>query len=180
MIDVDRYHREVGRIYLGERFINMEMVRDGFAWRYVRYDKPGEFAEAEADAASTGGDCGLLRIRCRRGSGGAKSGARRRALKTLDAANQPLWPFSISPSSPTSRSRASSTPPASRMKCRPAFQLIRSAAPENDPSWLPSPHEANDWSFVGFPRLPAGDGTRLGRITPRYEARHAYQGIFLG
>jgi endonuclease YncB( thermonuclease family) len=25
---------EVGRIYLGERFINAEMVRDGFAWRY--------------------------------------------------------------------------------------------------------------------------------------------------
>jgi hypothetical protein len=34
MIDVDRYHCEVGRIYLGERFINMEMLRDGFAWRY--------------------------------------------------------------------------------------------------------------------------------------------------
>jgi endonuclease YncB( thermonuclease family) len=50
VIDVDRYHREVGRIYLGERFINMEMVRDGFAWRYIQYDKPGEFAAAEADA----------------------------------------------------------------------------------------------------------------------------------
>ena len=48
MIDVDRYHREVGRIYLGDRFINMEMVRDGFAWRYVRYDKPGEFTAADA------------------------------------------------------------------------------------------------------------------------------------
>jgi endonuclease YncB( thermonuclease family) len=41
VIDVDRYRREVGRIYLGERFVNMEMVRDGFAWRYVTYDKPG-------------------------------------------------------------------------------------------------------------------------------------------
>jgi endonuclease YncB( thermonuclease family) len=50
VIDVDRYHREVGRIYLGERFINMEMVRDGFAWRYVQYDKPGEFTAAEDDA----------------------------------------------------------------------------------------------------------------------------------
>jgi hypothetical protein len=26
---------------LGNRFINLEMVRDGFAWRYVRYDKAG-------------------------------------------------------------------------------------------------------------------------------------------
>jgi endonuclease YncB( thermonuclease family) len=46
VIDVDRYHREVGRIYFGDRFINMEMVRDGFAWRYVRYDKAGEFTDA--------------------------------------------------------------------------------------------------------------------------------------
>jgi endonuclease YncB( thermonuclease family) len=50
VIDVDRYHREVGRIYLSERFINMEMVRDGFAWRYVQYDKPGEFITAENEA----------------------------------------------------------------------------------------------------------------------------------
>lgn len=50
VIDVDRYRREVGRIFLGDRFINMEMVRDGFAWRYVQYDKPGEFTAAENDA----------------------------------------------------------------------------------------------------------------------------------
>src|SRR5580692_7249710 len=50
VIDVDRYKREVGRIFLGERFVNLEMVRDGFAWRYVTYDKPGEFTAAEADA----------------------------------------------------------------------------------------------------------------------------------
>jgi hypothetical protein len=52
VIDVDRYHREVGRIFLGERFVNMEMVRDGFAWRNVTYDKPGEFTAAEAPRAS--------------------------------------------------------------------------------------------------------------------------------
>ena len=50
VVDVDRYHREVGRIYLGDRFVNLEMVRDGFAWRYVRYDKAGEFTEAERKA----------------------------------------------------------------------------------------------------------------------------------
>jgi micrococcal nuclease len=50
VIDVDRYRREVGRIFLGDRFINMEMVADGFAWRYVQYDKPGEFTAAEDDA----------------------------------------------------------------------------------------------------------------------------------
>jgi hypothetical protein len=44
-------------------------------------------------------------------------------------------------------------------------EVIRFAAPENDPSWLPSPHEENDWSFVGFPWLPAVDGTRLACIS---------------
>jgi micrococcal nuclease len=50
VIDVDRYKREVGRIYLGDRFVNMEMVGDGFAWRYVQYDKPGEFTATERQA----------------------------------------------------------------------------------------------------------------------------------
>jgi endonuclease YncB( thermonuclease family) len=50
VIDIDRYRRGVGRIFLGDRFVNMEMVRDGFAWRYVTYDKPGEFTAAEAEA----------------------------------------------------------------------------------------------------------------------------------
>lgn len=50
VIDVDRYRRKVGRIYLGARFVNMELVRDGFAWRYPQYDEPGEFAPAETEA----------------------------------------------------------------------------------------------------------------------------------
>jgi endonuclease YncB( thermonuclease family) len=48
--DVDRYRREVGRIFLGDHFINLEMGRDGFAWRNVRYDKAGEFTDAERGA----------------------------------------------------------------------------------------------------------------------------------
>lgn len=50
VIDIDRYKREVGRIYPGERFVNREMVLDGLVWRYVQYDKPGEFTSAESDA----------------------------------------------------------------------------------------------------------------------------------
>ena len=48
VIDVDRYKREVGRIYLGDGFVNMEMVADGFAWRYVQYDRPGEFTRGRS------------------------------------------------------------------------------------------------------------------------------------
>jgi endonuclease YncB( thermonuclease family) len=40
----------IGQVDVGERFINMEMVQDGFAWRYPQYDKPGEFTASEADA----------------------------------------------------------------------------------------------------------------------------------
>jgi micrococcal nuclease len=50
VIDIDRYKQEVGRMYLAERFINRELVHDGFAWRFVRFDLPGEFKAAEADA----------------------------------------------------------------------------------------------------------------------------------
>jgi endonuclease YncB( thermonuclease family) len=49
-VDVDRYRREVGRIYLGERFIYVAMVRDDFAWRYGRYDKASEFTDSEHEA----------------------------------------------------------------------------------------------------------------------------------
>jgi endonuclease YncB( thermonuclease family) len=35
----------------GERMeTEKEMVRDGFAWRYVRYDKAGEFSDAVREA----------------------------------------------------------------------------------------------------------------------------------
>jgi endonuclease YncB( thermonuclease family) len=50
VIDTDRYKREVGRMYVGDRFVNMEMVHDGFAWRCPQYDQAKEFSAAEGDA----------------------------------------------------------------------------------------------------------------------------------
>jgi len=50
LVAADRYRREVGRVFLGDRFINLEMVQDGFAWRYVVDDKAGEFTAAQRDA----------------------------------------------------------------------------------------------------------------------------------
>jgi endonuclease YncB( thermonuclease family) len=50
IVDIDRYGREVGRIYLGGRLINLEQVRDGYAWRYTEYDRHHEFEAAEAEA----------------------------------------------------------------------------------------------------------------------------------
>jgi micrococcal nuclease len=50
VVDFDHEHRKVAKIYLFERFINMEMVRDGSAWRTPQDDKPGAFTAAENDA----------------------------------------------------------------------------------------------------------------------------------
>ena len=54
IVEADRYRRRVGRINLGDRFVNAEMVRDGFAWRYGHYDKPGKFTVAEREAKAKG------------------------------------------------------------------------------------------------------------------------------
>jgi len=49
-VTIDRYKRLVGRVYLGARNINAEMVADGAAWVYRKYsDDPGMLAlEAQA------------------------------------------------------------------------------------------------------------------------------------
>jgi endonuclease YncB( thermonuclease family) len=37
VIDVDRYGRRVAHVWLGNRHINRELVREGHAWVYTRY-----------------------------------------------------------------------------------------------------------------------------------------------
>lgn len=46
----DRYGRTVADLYLGERWINLEMVQDGFAWHYKAYSQDQKLAEAEQAA----------------------------------------------------------------------------------------------------------------------------------
>jgi endonuclease YncB( thermonuclease family) len=45
----DRYGRIIGRVYLGNRDIALEMVKDGFAWHYKRYSKEAAFANAQKE-----------------------------------------------------------------------------------------------------------------------------------
>ena len=55
IIDIDRYKRSVGIIWLDERNINLEMVIEGYAEAYVEYlRKPyrSKFIEAEEEARS--------------------------------------------------------------------------------------------------------------------------------
>jgi len=46
----DRYGRIIGTIYLGKRWINKEMVEEGYAWHYKQYASSEELAAAEQKA----------------------------------------------------------------------------------------------------------------------------------
>jgi endonuclease YncB( thermonuclease family) len=50
VVDVDRYGRQVGRVYCGDRDVNLEQVRDGLAWQYTQFDRSPEGAAAQAEA----------------------------------------------------------------------------------------------------------------------------------
>ncbi len=48
--DTDRYGRSVGHVYLGDRHINREMIREGHAWAYRKYLEDQSLLEDEKAA----------------------------------------------------------------------------------------------------------------------------------
>jgi endonuclease YncB( thermonuclease family) len=55
ILDIDKYRRMVGIIWLGERNINLEMIKEGYAEAYVEYLKApyrSKFIDAEQEARS--------------------------------------------------------------------------------------------------------------------------------
>lgn len=46
----DRYGRILGIVYLGEMDINLQMVRDGYAWHYKHFDATPSYSAAESAA----------------------------------------------------------------------------------------------------------------------------------
>ena len=55
VMDIDRYRRFVAVLYLGDRDINREMVRQGYAWAYRGYlhaPYASEYIDAEREARS--------------------------------------------------------------------------------------------------------------------------------
>src|SRR5580698_10603592 len=63
VIDIDRSKQEVGRMYLGGRFINMELVRGSCGSTCPANSRP-----PKPTSARTNGDSGPTRIPCRRGN----------------------------------------------------------------------------------------------------------------
>jgi len=49
-VTTDRYKRMIGKVYLGDRYINAEMVADGYAWVYRKYNKDPKLLELERQA----------------------------------------------------------------------------------------------------------------------------------
>jgi endonuclease YncB( thermonuclease family) len=43
----DKYGRIIADLYLDSRWINLEMIQDGFAWHYLAYSKDTHLADAE-------------------------------------------------------------------------------------------------------------------------------------
>jgi endonuclease YncB( thermonuclease family) len=52
--DTDRYGRTVGHLYLGDRHINREMIREGHAWVYRQYVEAQSLLEDEKAARESG------------------------------------------------------------------------------------------------------------------------------
>lgn len=53
----DQYGRKIGKVYIGETYVNLEMVKQGFAWYYHQYaphDRDLAAAQAEAAKARLG------------------------------------------------------------------------------------------------------------------------------
>ncbi len=53
-VTTDRYKRMIGKVYLGDRYINAEMVADGAAWVYRKYSKDPELLKLEHQAREEG------------------------------------------------------------------------------------------------------------------------------
>lgn len=46
----DKYHRTLGHIFVDDRWVNKEMVQEGWAWHYRQYSKSEVLADAESGA----------------------------------------------------------------------------------------------------------------------------------
>ena len=48
--ELDQYGRIIGKVYLGNEYINAEIVKNGYAWHYKKYSQNKTLAEYENSA----------------------------------------------------------------------------------------------------------------------------------
>jgi micrococcal nuclease len=48
----DRYGRVIGDVFVGDRLVNETIVREGWAWRFVKYSKSPRLAALEREASA--------------------------------------------------------------------------------------------------------------------------------
>ena len=53
-VTTDRYKRMIGKVYLGDRYINTAMVANGAAWVYRKYNKDAQLLFLEHQAREQG------------------------------------------------------------------------------------------------------------------------------
>ena len=46
----DQYKRTIADVYVGNNYINLQMIANGYAWHYKKYSKDGVLAKAEVEA----------------------------------------------------------------------------------------------------------------------------------
>lgn len=49
-VEVDGEGRNCGRVYVGDRHINLDQVREGYGWHHAEHENIPEFANAEREA----------------------------------------------------------------------------------------------------------------------------------
>ena len=52
--EIDRYGRIVGKVYLDNEEINVDMLKNGYAWHYKKYDNSEEYSQAEINSREKG------------------------------------------------------------------------------------------------------------------------------
>lgn len=50
IIDIDRYGRSIGKIYLDNVYVSYLMIKDGYAWHFKKYSDSEVLARAENEA----------------------------------------------------------------------------------------------------------------------------------
>ncbi len=78
---VDRYGRQLGKVWLADEDANLAQVRAGLAWHYKRYEREQPFedrptySKAEVTAREHDGVCGATRPQRRRATSGGVDSA---------------------------------------------------------------------------------------------------------